>query len=109
RHWLGELSLGIAYWLNGTILAGILPAALIAAVNLMGEGSYSLRTTAFLSLGVLLFSIIAWLWSIVGIWRSANHHVERGGSYRWTSLARLMVVLGIVVMAGQLPATIFPQ
>ena len=109
RHWRGDFSLGIAYWINGAILAGVVPAALIAAVNLMVKGSYSLRTTAFASLGVLLFSVIAWLWSIVGIWRSANHHVARGGSSRWASAARLMVVLGIIGMAGQLPATILPQ
>src|SRR5437867_3865617 len=108
RHWRGELSLGISYWLNSN-LAGIAPLALIAAVNMMQEGGYSLRAISFASLGTLLFSVIAWLWSIVGIWRSANHHVARGGSSGWASAARVMVVFGIMAMVGQLAAHRVPS
>ena len=108
RHWRGELSLGISYWLNSN-LAGIAPLALIAAVNMMQEGGYSLRAISFASLGTLLFSVIAWLWSIVGIWRSANHHVARGGSSGWATAARVMVVFGIIAMVGQLSANTLPQ
>lgn len=109
RHWRGELSLGIAYWLNGSVLAGIGIVALAAAVALMEKSGYSLRAISFASLGTWLFAVIVWLWSIVGIWRSANHHVARGGVSAWANAARVMVVLGTFAMAGELSTTILPQ
>lgn len=109
RHWRGECSLGISYWFNGSVLAGIVPGVLIAAVGLLEKGDYSLRAISFAHLGTLLFSVIAWLWSIVGIWRSASHHVARGGSSGWASAARVGVVIGTIVMASQLSTTILPQ
>lgn len=109
RHWRGECSLGISYWLNGSVLAGIVPAILTAAVDQLGNDSYSLRIISFASIGCLLFSVIAWVWSIVGIWRSASRHVERGGSSGWAGAARVCVVIGIIAMASQLSVTILPQ
>lgn len=109
RHWRGELSLPVSYWINGGVLVGIVSMALYAAVNEMGNGSYSLRAISFASIGILLFSVTAWLWSIVGIWRSADHHVARGGTYGWASAARVMVVLGFIALTGNLSTTILPQ
>lgn len=109
RHWRGELSLGISYWLNGSVLTPLVLVTLYAAVGMMENGGYSLRAISFASLGTLLFSVIAWLWSIVGIWRSANHHVARGGSSGWASLARVGVVVSTITMVGQLTTTALPQ
>lgn len=109
RHWRGELSLPVSYWINGNILVGIMSVALLATVNGMENGNYSLRAISFASLGILLFSIMAWLWSIVGIWRSADHHVARGGMSAWATMAKFMVVVGIIAMAGKLTTNILPQ
>ena len=109
RHWRGECSLGISYWLNGGVLAGIVPGALTQAVSLVEKGDYSLRAISFAGLGTLLFSVIAWLWSTVGIWRSARQHVARGGSSGWASAARVGVALGTIGMIAQLSTTILPQ
>lgn len=109
RHWRGELSLGVSYWINGGILAGIAPMAVIALLEPLTKQSDSLRAISAVILGVLAFSIIAWFWSIVGIWRSANHHAERGGKPGWATAAKVMVVIGIIGMASQLVTTIGPQ
>jgi len=109
RHWRGELSLPVSYWINGGILVGIVSVALFATVNGMANGSHSLRAISFASLGVLLFSIMAWLWSTVGIWRSADNHVARGGVSAWATVAKFMVVVGILTMAGKLTTNILPQ
>ena len=109
RHWRGELSLGISYWVNGSILAGIVPIALIGALAPMVKDSHSLRWMSFLILSFMLFSVIAWFWSIVGIWRSAGQHVARGGKAGWANAAKAMVVLGLVAMAARLATNIVPQ
>ncbi len=109
RHWRGELSLGVSYWINGGILAGIAPMAVILMLEPLTKQSGSLRAISAVILSVLAFSVIAWFWSIVGIWRSANHHVDRGGKSGWATTAKVMVVIGILGMAGQLATTIGPQ
>ena len=75
RHWRGELSLGVSYWLNGffgNILASTLVSAIISA---MGEEYNPIES--FIAI------IIAWsivfgvaIWQIVGVWRSANQPVS---------------------------------
>ncbi len=109
RHWHGGLSLPVSYWVNGSILAAIVPTILFAAISDLKNRNYSLREISFAILGVLLFSVAAWLWSVVGIWRSAGHHVARGGSSGWASAARVMVVISFFAMAGQLSNNILPQ
>lgn len=109
RHWRGELSLGISYWLNGGVFTSLAVVILTAAVEVMVKDGYTLRTISLASLSILLFSVIAGLWSLVGIWRSANHHVARGGKAGWASAARIGVVFGTLAMTGQLFATIIPQ
>jgi len=107
RHWRGELSLGIAYWINGN-LASFAPIALMAIVDHV-KSDYSTRALSIANVSILLFAVIAWLWCMVGIWRSANHHVARGGTAPWAIVARLLVVVGITAMAGKLYVNIIPQ
>lgn len=109
RHWRGELSLPVSYWINGAVLGGIVSIVLLAAASEIGNGDYSPRTILFVITGILLFSIAVWLWSVVGIWRSADHHVARGGSYVWASTARVIVVLSFIAMANDLSTNVLPQ
>ena len=108
RHWRGQLSLGISYWLNG-ILGNVTTIALVAAVGTMEEGGYSLRAISFATLGVLLSSVTVSVWLVVGILRSANHHVARGGSSGWANAARVGCVFSAIVLTSQLSTSILPQ
>lgn len=107
RHWRGELSLGVAYW-GGGILALIVQSALMAVMTQM-EGNYSLRAVSFADMGVMLFSVLAWLWLVVGTWRSADRHVARGGASAWANVAKFMVVIGFITMVKALSVNILPQ
>jgi ATP-dependent protease ClpP protease subunit len=109
RHWRGELSLPVAYWINGSVLFVVLAAIITATVGVMENSNYSLQAISFISLGILLFWVTAWFWSVVGIWRSADHHVERGGISTWAFVAKFMVVVGAITMAVQFSENILPQ
>lgn len=103
RHWRGELSLGISYWLNGALLANAVPLLLLGAVRgNEASDSADLRVTALLQLGVIVATCIGFLWSVVGTWRSAGRHVDRGGSAGWAVAAKVMVVLGTLSLAGNM-------
>jgi len=95
RHWRGELPLGVSYWANGLlvgVLAGIATLAVLSIEVQPHPKLYSLATI------VLLLAILPGLtiWQTVGIWRSASNHIARGGRPIWASLARIVVILGVL-------------
>lgn len=109
RHWRGELTLPVSYWVNGTLLAGIGMFIILMLVNMMGSSGYSLRVIAMVSLAVMSLAVAVTIWSLVGIWRSANLHVSRGGASGWASTAKVMVFLGFLTQVGNLNSHIIPQ
>ncbi|MFZ2267516.1 MAG: hypothetical protein WAV95_08030 [Azonexus sp.] len=109
RHWRGELPLAHAYWINGSLIVGGSTVILSKLLNSTATDQLSLRQIAMLSIGFLLFSMLAWLWSSVGIWRSARQNQARGGSAGWAVVAQAMVVIGALTMLGRLSNTAIPQ
>ena len=97
RHWVGHLPLPVAYWVNGALLSALVLAAAEYLTYRIRDDLHSLRGIAAVALGYLLVSTLVWLWSSVGIWRSAYWHRRRGGSAGWGFAARALVLLGAVL------------
>jgi hypothetical protein len=100
RHWRGELTLPVSFWVNNFLLAapvGFAIGALAAWITVTGDylrgGSIALLVAWPLLLG---FSV----WCIVGAWRAATAHTDSGGSSLWAGLAKLMLVLSALSTAG---------
>jgi len=99
RHWRGELSLPVSYWVNGSLLTLLLVAILTAIrktqlfEELGGEG------TGLWILAVLMLSVSFAVWQSIGIWRSADEHPSRGGSKGWAIAAKVVVILGFIRLA----------
>ena len=89
-HWRGEASLGISYWLNGILLGSILPGIVIAAYVLLNPLRHYLRTDAVVVLALTALTLTLWVWTVVGIIRSANRHTARGGKLFWANTARVI-------------------
>jgi hypothetical protein len=94
RHWRGHLPLPTSYWVNGLIIPTVLSVAALAELTHLARTEIGLQSLAALDLGFLLFSALMWVWSIVGIWRSAGYHEDRGGSGGWANIARAVVLIG---------------
>ncbi|MDR2506518.1 MAG: hypothetical protein LBD67_00745 [Candidatus Accumulibacter sp.] len=110
RHWRGELSLAVSFWVNGLFASVILPPHLFGLANRYAFGDdRSLKTVAVITLFPLLYASLIWIWSAVGIWRSASRSVSRGGSRKLATLARLMVILGVGLMVSRLARSHLPQ
>jgi hypothetical protein len=98
RHWAGHLSLPVSYWVNNALLSALIAAGVeYVAHRIMEEGG-SLSGLAMIALGYLGFSVLFWVWSSVGIWRSAYWHRRRGGTPGWGLAARTLVVLSAVAI-----------
>jgi hypothetical protein len=93
RHWRGELSLGVSYWVNG-FLANLV-AVLGVAILIPVENQIDLRIASALFLCVFAGIIAITVWQLVGIWRSASRHVSRGGTQAWAAIAKILVLLGV--------------
>lgn len=94
RHWRGQLSLPVSYWVNGWLVT-VLCVVLIVALDRLVE-DVSLRGASAAALGAYVLLQFVAAWSAVGTWRSAGHHVSRGGAHGWAATAQVLVVLGAV-------------
>jgi len=90
RHWRGDLSLPVSYWLNG-ILANLFIFALILLFGGLIQKAGNSALTAFLIIIFLVVIVVPITWQCGGTWRSAS---RRGGF--WAGAAKLAIVIGIL-------------
>jgi hypothetical protein len=109
RHWRGELPLGHSYWING-VLASLTIFVIAQLINGLGGGeTLSLPGLAAAGIGFYLLSILLSTWQIVGIWRAASRHVERGGKPIWGALAKIAVAFGVINLIQVIGTNMTPQ
>jgi hypothetical protein len=90
RHWRGDLSLPVSYWVNGCLLGiGNLVGILLVL-------HYPSRSITF-AISVYVVVVLTWaiqVWQLVGIWRSAKKHTDRGGWSFWARTAQVTAICG---------------
>ena len=108
RHWRGELSLPMAYWVNG-IASNFVAHTIVNVSDFVTDHS---DLTAGQYVAVVLAPNVADLviigWLAVGIWRSASRHKSRGGWVFWAWLAKSMVILTAAVDIALFAVVSFP-
>jgi hypothetical protein len=90
RHWHGDLSLPVSYWINGWLLgigyiAGTFPITYRPSTSI----TYAIGLLIVIALGFFIQ-----VWQLIGLWRSARKHTERGGRRIWAALAQVSVIFG---------------
>ncbi len=78
RHSRGQLSLGVSYWLSGFLVSLVVGLA-TSTITEMQE-TMGLRMISALSLLLCILAILASVWWSARAWRSASHHLPRGGT-----------------------------
>lgn len=107
RHWDGDLSLPITYWVNG-----VGSTMLVIGLGALATGldwTDAPRMSAGVVALVIAFAMVATVWQLVGVWRSADKHVGRGGLQVWATLAKVAVVMGVLRTGVDLSETTIPQ
>ncbi len=93
--------MGISYWVIGSLLTLLIVAAItVVADSMNGLRELGPKTSGAVILVFYGFIITLTSWQLVGIWRSADKHSQRGGKVIWASLAKVMVVLGLLRAVG---------
>jgi len=109
RHWRGELSLPVSFWVNNFLLLAPLAVGvglLMAWIAAWGQ-SLQAASIAMLVGGALL--VLLSVWAPVGAWRSAGLYREQGGSNTWALLARLSLGLGLLSNVAGLVFDVLPE
>lgn len=102
RHWRGELSLPVSYWVFGFGLNIVL---LLVATGL--ADSTDAWGLSMAGLGIFLLSFwgalfLILIWQSTGIWRSAGNHRRRTGRIGWAMVARAAVIVGVFQFGAQM-------
>ena len=93
RHWQGEYSLGITYWINYiTVGVFLLLILRIYPEELVTDTLHALYIYIALYCIVLTITI----WQIVGVWQSANKHIRESERKFWAHAAKVFVLLGFL-------------
>ncbi|MEN6386532.1 MAG: hypothetical protein ABFD79_15245 [Phycisphaerales bacterium] len=95
KHWRGELSLSIAFWLNFVLLNILLRISGKIYVNSrIIENPLILYRLFFISLPIYIF--ILYPWQLVGMWRCAKTYIKIRGKYFWARCVQIIIVLNII-------------
>jgi len=89
RHWRGELSLPVSYWLNGLLASIFIVAVTVLFAGLVG-GVRNSGLIAILIITFLVVIVALMTWQCGGTWRSAS---RRGGF--WAGAAKVAIVIGV--------------
>jgi ATP-dependent protease ClpP protease subunit len=92
RHWRGDLSLGVSYWVNCLVVSVAAQIGVYLSVWL----SIPIVLVMFLSFVVLT------CWQVVGTWRSAQKHAGHGGTPAVALLAKVVMVIWVLAAANSL-------
>lgn len=95
RHWRGELSLPISFWVNGWVISIVLKVVDAVEADAIHNG----ELIPFAALAFFVFDCAAYLWQIVGIWRSATRYEQHETKGALGSLAKFLVVIGVIITA----------
>lgn len=95
KHWKGELSLPVSYWINGVLLGWFIAfGATWFTNNAEVVLAPYLKWPAIQGLFVLQLILVVAIaiWMGVGIWRSAGNSMK-AGRYTWPAIARFLVLV----------------
>lgn len=109
RHWRGDLSLGVSYWVNLVLVSlflTLLGLAVSGGIILLAIPLPLIDAWIFFGLA---FGIVISVWQFVGVWRSASNHVSRGGTRAWATVAKVMLVLGLLRLVFIVWKSLIPQ
>lgn len=101
-HWRGDYSLAVSYWVIGALLSIMLLGVMTLLTDSNGIREIDSKTGAFAFLSIYAICIAITFWQLIGIWRSSEKHVSRGGKSGWAAVAKVMVVLGFFKFIGDL-------
>ena len=99
KHWRGEFSLSISFWIN-VFLIGIITAWLNYWFTESSLFTHPVIAARFTLIIIFIKLCFVWPWQIVGLWRACKKHVVAHGRSFWTRTVQIIVVIVIISILG---------
>lgn len=107
RHWRGDLSLTVAYWIN-FVLPNVLIVGVIGFLTYRTGKPKDLSLVLIVALLQIIFVALLFMWQATGVWRSAANHPKRGGRPIWALLAKAAVIVGLIIFTAAIASSSYP-
>ena len=109
RHWRGELSLPVSYWLNGTVsglVVGLVIGGMAYVINWQGDAEPVVWLSTLIASWIL--AALLTIWQAVGVWRAAIRYRQSGKDF-WGGVAQMLTVAGLLVFPYDFATIGVPQ
>lgn len=93
KHWSGNISLPISYWVVGVLVSNALIFGLHSLSTYLQNIAPNLTIYAWIALIFVICTWTVFAWTITGIWRSAINYKKKQDSRLWGNLAQISAVL----------------
>ncbi len=104
KHWRGDLSLSISFWVNIFLLNILLNLTDSLITNFS-----SINNPVSASQIAIIFSfftiVIVYPWQIVGIWRCTKRYIENNKRKFWANFVQVLIVIGVIGTLGRINAS----
>ena len=109
RHWRGELSLPVSYWLNGTVsgvAVGLVIGGMAYLINWQGDAEPVVWLSTLIASWIL--AALLTIWQAVGVWRAAIRYRQSSKDF-WGGVAQMLTVAGLLVFPYDFATVGVPQ
>lgn len=92
KHWDGDYSLKVSFWVN-TLLVGFafsIPFSIIL-LYLIQNNHFSIFLRVLFNYQI--FRLFLTVWQAVGVFRSADKYVQKGGKAAWAFAAKVVLIV----------------
>jgi hypothetical protein len=83
RHWRGELSLPVAYWVVGLLTNALVAGSIAILAAWMSSKTYEPLRIFATVIAVWSIAALAITWQLVGVWRSATTYIVNRKNGFW--------------------------
>lgn len=95
RHWKGDLSLGVSFWVNVVVLS-LLIVGIDKLLFLKLSSGHPITVNKVTLLYSSITILIIYPWQIIGAWQSATRKLEGASNALFPRLAQILIFLGVV-------------
>ena len=99
KHWRGELSLAVSFWIN-LVLLNIITKLVTTRFLASGIVENEIFAARAVLIYMVFYCIIIFPWQIVGLWRASNHHIDITDRYFWARIAQVIVVIRLIFLVS---------
>lgn len=107
-HWKGLLPLEVTYWINVFVLSFVVTLLMTFLSDYFSKHSAKAVLTGLTIMATYAAVTVITIWQLVGLYRSASKHVERGGTETWATVAKLLVIVGVLKYSYEMVETGIP-